>query len=115
VIKDAAEPRPFKARRVMAYKNARSLSELENMVEENALLYIDDLKEEYISRKLFIPTLTMDELKIDQKRCGMSGSPTKVYKVESVVLAGNEHIKIEPTKDGLSELVQKLMDDHIFG
>jgi electron transfer flavoprotein beta subunit len=115
VIKDAAEPRPFKARRVMAYKNARSLSELENMVEENALLYIDDLKEEYISRKLFIPTLTMDELKIDQERCGMSGSPTKVYKVESVVLAGNEHIKIEPTKDGLSELVQKLMDDHIFG
>jgi len=115
VIKDAAEPRPFKSRRVMAYKNARSLSELENMVDENSLLYIDDLKEEYKTRKLFIPTLTMDELKVDPSRCGMPGSPTKVYKVESVVLAGNEHVKIEPTKNGLAELVQKLMDDHIFG
>jgi electron transfer flavoprotein beta subunit len=115
VVKEAAEPRPFKARRVMAYKNARSLSELEKMVEENSLLYIDDLKNEYISRKLFIPTITMDELGTDPERCGMLGSPTKVYKVESVVLAGNEHVSINPTKEGLSELVQKLMDDHIFG
>lgn len=115
VIKDAADPRPFKARRVMAYKNARSLSELENMVEENSLLYIDDLKDEYISRSLFIPTMTIDELKVDPKRCGMSGSPTKVYKVESVVLAGGEHVRVEPTKEGLSDLVQQLMDDHIFG
>ena len=50
VIKDAAIPRPFRARRVMAYKNARSLVELEKMVEENSLLYLDDLKEEYISK-----------------------------------------------------------------
>jgi electron transfer flavoprotein beta subunit len=115
VIKDAAEPRPFKARRVMAYKNARSLSELEKMVEDNSLLYIDDLKDEYISRSLFIPTMTIDELKVDPERCGMPGSPTKVYKVESVVLAGGEHIKVESTKEGLSDLVQQLMDDHIFG
>ena len=33
----------------MGYKNARSLIELEKMVEGNSLLYIDDLKEEYIS------------------------------------------------------------------
>ena len=38
VVKDAAIPRPFKARRVMAYKNARTLMELEKMVEENSLL-----------------------------------------------------------------------------
>ena len=115
VMKDAAFPRPFKAKRVMAYKNARSLVELENMVEGNSLLYIDDLKEEYISKSLFIETLTMDELAVDAKRCGMAGSPTKVYKVDSVVLAGGEHEKIEPTKDGMNKLVDKLMEDHIFG
>jgi electron transfer flavoprotein beta subunit len=115
VIKDAAIPRPFRARRVMAFKNARSLVEIEKIVEGNSLLYLDDLKEEYISRSLFIETLTMDELKIDQARCGLHGSPTKVFKIESVILGGGEHIKIEPTNEGMGILVEKLMDDHIFG
>jgi electron transfer flavoprotein beta subunit len=115
IIKDAAVPRPFKARRVMAYKNAKSLSELEKMVEENSLLYIDGLKEEYIGRKLYIQTLTMDELPVDPQRCGLAGSPTKVYKIDSVVLAGAEHVQIEPTKDGLNKLIDKLMEDRIFG
>jgi electron transfer flavoprotein beta subunit len=115
VIKDAAVPRPFKARRVMAYKNARSLMELEKLVEGNSLLYIDDLKDEFISKSLFIPTLTMDELDVEANRCGLHGSPTKVYKIDSVVLAGGEHVKIEPTKEGLGQLIDKLMDDHILG
>lgn len=115
VIKDAAIPRPFKATRVMAYKNARSLVELEKMVEGNSLLYIEDLKDEYISKSLFIETLTMDELSVEAERCGLHGSPTKVYKIDSVVLGGGEHIKIEPTKEGLGKLVDKLMVDHIFG
>ncbi len=115
VIKDAAVPRPFKARRVMAYKNARSLVELEKMVEGNSLLYLEDLKEEFISKQLFIETLTMDELSVEAERCGLHGSPTKVFKIESVVLGGGEHIKIEPTKEGLGILVDKLMDDHILG
>jgi len=115
VIKDAAVPRPFKAKRVMAYKNARSLVELEKMVEGNSLLYLDDLKEEYTSKKLYIETLTMDELSVEAERCGLHGSPTKVFKIESVVLGGGEHIKIEPTKEGLEMLVDKLLDDHILG
>lgn len=115
VIKDAAIPRPFKAKRVMAYKSACSLIELEKMTEENSLLYIDDLKDEYTAKSLFIPTLTMDELKLDQTRCGLQGSPTKVHKIESVILGGGEHIRIDPTKEGLDELVTKLMDDHILG
>jgi electron transfer flavoprotein beta subunit len=115
VVKDAAVPRPFKARRLMAYKNAKSLLELEKLTEANPLLYIDDLKEEYLTKSLFIPTLTMDELQIDENRCGISGSPTKVLKVDSVILSGGEHIKIEPTKEGMDLLVTKLMEDRIFG
>jgi len=115
VIKDAVIPRPFKAKRVMAFKSAKSLLELEKLVEGNSLLYIDDLKDEYISKSLFIETYTMDELNVEQARCGLHGSPTKVHKVESVVLGGNEHVSIEPTKEGLNKLVDNLMDDHIFG
>ncbi len=115
VIKDAAIPRPFRAKRVMAYKNARTLMELEKMVENNSLLYVDDLKEEYTASNLFITTLTMDDLDVEQARCGLAGSPTKVHKVESVVLGSSEHETYEPDTEGLSRLIDQLMEDHIFG
>jgi electron transfer flavoprotein beta subunit len=115
VIKEAASPRPFKAKRVMAYKNAKTLMELEKMAEGNSLLYVDQLKDEFSAKNLFITTLTTDDLDVDLKRCGLSGSPTKVQKVESVVLGASEHEQVEPTKEALGHLVEKLMEDHIFG
>jgi electron transfer flavoprotein beta subunit len=115
VIKDAAEPRPFKAKRVMAYKNAKSLMELERLTNENSLLYIDDLMEEYTSKDWFIETFTLDDLDVDQERVGLRGSPTKVHNVESVVLAGGGHESIEPTNEGMNTLIDKLMQDHILG
>jgi electron transfer flavoprotein beta subunit len=115
VVKEAAVPRPFKAKRVMAYKNAHTLLELEKMTEANSLLYVDQLKDEYIAKGLFIPTLTTDDLHVDVKRCGLHGSPTKVHQIESVVLGGSEHEKIPPTKDGMNALIDRLMEDHIFG
>ncbi len=115
VIKDAAIPRPFKAKRVMAYKNAMTLMELEKLAEGNSLLVAETLKEEYENKGLYIPTLTMGDLDVLPERCGLHGSPTKVHKVESVVLASNEHIKIEPTKEGLSLLIDKLLEDHTLG
>ncbi len=115
VLKDACFPRPFKAKRLMAYKNAKTLIELEKMTEGNSLLYIDQLKEEHIAKNLYIRTLTMDDLQLDINRCGVHGSPTKVHKIESVVLAGGNHETIEPTKDGMSNLIDKLMENHILG
>ncbi len=115
VVKDAGIPRPFKATRVMKYKNARTLMELEKLTESNSLLYIDSLRQEYEDKSLFIKTLTMDELNLDPARCGLYGSPTKVHKVESVRLTGGDHEKYNPTREGIMELVQKLVQDHIFG
>jgi electron transfer flavoprotein beta subunit len=115
VIKDAAFPRPFQAKRIMAYKNAKTLSELEKLTEGNSLLYIDQLQDEYESRGLYIKTLTMDDLKLDESRCGIHGSPTKVYKVESVVLAGSSHEMVPPTKEGIGNLIDHLLADHILG
>ena len=115
VLKEVVKPRPFDAKRVMAYKNAKSLMDLEKMTEGNSLLYIDKLVHEYEEKNLYIKTLTMDDLKLEPKRCGIKGSPTKVHKVQSVVLGGGNHITVEPTKQGLSELIDQLMSDHIFG
>ena len=115
VIKDAAVPRPFRAKRLMAFKNASSLMELEKMTEANPLLYLDALKEEYLSNQLYIPTLTMDDLNLDSTLCGLKGSPTKVQKIEPVVLAGEGYEKIEAIPERIDYLVDKLMEDHIFG
>lgn len=115
VLKDAAEPRPFSAKRLMAYKNARTLVDLEKMVDENSLLYLDKLTEEHRSRHIFIETFSADDLAVDAERCGLKGSPTRVYKIESVVLAGRERENVEPTRDGLARLVDALYHDHILG
>lgn len=115
VIKDAAEPRPFSAKRVMTYKGAKSLLELEKLVEGNSLLYIDKLVYEYTSRSLFIPTLTADDLHVDAARCGIKGSPTKVYNVESVVLGGSAPVRVENSTTGMNMLIDKLMEDRILG
>ncbi len=115
VIKDAAEPRPFSAKRVMAFKGAKSLLEIEKLAEGNSLLYVDKLVFEYTSRSLFIPTLTADDLNIDPARCGVKGSPTKVYSVDSVVLSGNDPVQIDNSKAGMNLLIEKLMEDRILG
>jgi electron transfer flavoprotein beta subunit len=99
----------------MAYKNAKSVLDLEKMAEENSLLYADKLIHEYKEKNLLINTFTMDDLSLDLQRCGISGSPTKVHKVESVILKGGNQVKVEPTKAGLNKLVEQLMTDHIFG
>ena len=109
VIKGAALPRPFSAKRIMAFKGAKSLLELEKMAEGNSLLYIDQLVHEYQSRSLFIPTLTTDDLNVDIERCGIKGSPTKVHNVESVILGGREPVRIENSKPGMNKLIDELM------
>ncbi|MBI5402930.1 MAG: electron transfer flavoprotein subunit beta/FixA family protein [Ignavibacteriae bacterium] len=114
VLKGAADPRPFSSKNLMAYKGAKSLADLEKIAEGNSLLYVDDLVHEYKNRKIFIETMTTDDLDVDAERCGVKGSPTKVHKVESVVLAGGNQEMIEPTKDGISKLIDNLIEDRIF-
>ncbi|HLP16478.1 MAG TPA: electron transfer flavoprotein subunit beta/FixA family protein [Bacteroidota bacterium] len=115
VLKDAAQPRPFSAKRVMAYKGAKSLLEIEKMAEGNSLLYVDKLVFEYKERSLFIPTLTAEDLQMDFSRCGVKGSPTKVYNIESVVLSGNDPERVENSKAGMNSLIDKLLEDRILG
>jgi electron transfer flavoprotein beta subunit len=115
VLKGAATPRPYSAKRLMAYKNAKTLFDLEKMVEENSLLYLDKLTFEFRSKRLFIETFTADDLNVETERCGLKGSPTRVHKIESVVLAGRDRENIPPTRDGLSKLVDALYHDHILG
>lgn len=116
VIKGVKEPRPFSAKKIMKYKNAKTLLDLEKMANENSLLYLDELVLEYKDKNLYIETLSTSDLSnIDESRIGLHGSPTKVHKVESVVLSGGTVKKIEPTNEGIGGLIDELLNDHILG
>jgi electron transfer flavoprotein beta subunit len=115
VIGEAALPRPFAVKRVLACKNARSLLDLQRLADENSLLYMDQLVHDTKQKNLFIETFTADDLDVDPERCGLRGSPTKVYDIASVVLAGADRTRVEPTRDGLGKLIDALAKDHIFG
>jgi electron transfer flavoprotein beta subunit len=51
----------------------------------------------------------------DPVQCGLSGSPTKVKKIDSVVLTAADIRYIEPSEAGVSELIHGLIADHTFG
>jgi electron transfer flavoprotein beta subunit len=50
----------------------------------------------------------------DYNRVGLSGSPTKVLKVNYVVLEGADSREFEASQAGVSALVQELVQDYIL-
>ncbi len=58
--------------------------------------------------------ITADNIDADLNRLGLKGSPTKVKKIENVVLAHKESVVLEPTEDALNELSATLIKEHIL-
>jgi len=54
-------------------------------------------------------------LEADREALGLSGSPTRVKEIESVVLAQSEARMVEPDEAGLATLVHELIEEHILG
>ena len=67
------------------------------------------------NRHLEIPVWTADDVNPDFDRLGLSGSPTKVKKVDSVVLTQKDNIRVENTQDALNNLMSNLVTNHIIG
>jgi electron transfer flavoprotein beta subunit len=51
----------------------------------------------------------------DPVQCGLSGSPTKVKKIDSVVLTAADIKYIESDEAGITDLIHGLIADHTFG
>ena len=113
VLKEAATPRPFKAKRLMALKNARTRLELAK--EASSPEELDKLIAERTNTGLYIKTWNREDLGVELERCGIQGSPTKVHKVESVVLSGKGHEQFQPTSEGIGNLLDSLIEEHFFG
>ena len=122
VTGDANAPRVAAARKMMKQKNARTRAEIEQQVKAASpdadAQAIGRLVKEQTSaleqKGLLIQQWNLDDLRADLTWCGRSGSPTKVHRIQSVVLAAKESKDIAPTDEGVAGMIHELVQDKII-
>ncbi len=108
VNSSAATCRVRHAKQLMKYKHARTHSELQEATED----YIKLQKERPY---LHITEWSVDEIQADAKWVGLSGSPTKVKKIENVVFKAKESKVISASDADINELMNELITNHNIG
>ena len=105
VIDLANEPRAAAARKLMKYKKAQSSAEVGS---EEKTKSLDE-------KGLLIKQWDLDDLKADLNFCGREGSPTKVHRIQSVVLEAGESKEVQPDTASISAMVHELIEEHTIG
>ena len=83
--------------------------------EEETIKSLIERKMEGLKGKgLLIKQWDLDYLEADLKWCGRDGSPTKVHRIQSVVLGTKESKNIEPSDEGITGLIHELLEDKII-
>ena len=100
-------PRPPSAIRMLAYKNASTEVSSEAFDES----YMDG--DSGVSNNLAL--WDIESINADVESCGLSGSPTKVKKIQSVVLTSGDIKMVDNTVGGIAEMVHELIADHTIG
>ena len=115
----ANEPRVAAAKKMMKYKKTMTPIEIEQKIRaENSDASRADIKElvehkssELEKAGLLIKQWDLDFVEADLNWCGQSGSPTKVHRIQSVVLAAKESKKIESNERGIADMIHELIED----
>ncbi len=123
VLDTANQPRPPAARKVMQYKRCRALAEVTAEVAAAMSEAAADQKEAQVGRRmealqmkgLVIEQWNLDDIRADLTWCGLAGSPTKVHRVQSIVLTKEGFTGIEPTPEGVRKMIHELIVDHTIG
>jgi electron transfer flavoprotein beta subunit len=119
VIGNANEPRVAAAKKMMKYKKAVTLIELRQKIKtENQDADENDI-EKLVAHKsaklekagLLIKQWDLDYIEADLNWCGQSGSPTKVHRIQSVVLAAKESKEIKPDEKGIADMIHELIKE----
>jgi electron transfer flavoprotein beta subunit len=120
IASEANEPRPPNAKLVMTYKHAAA--EAMPGYDDSYLDPDSDEAEVCLMSRDGTPVcrakiVLWDAASIGAERdlVGLRGSPTRVKKIDSVVLAAGETQLVEPTDHGIRGLVRELIEEHILG
>lgn len=108
VHSSAPDCRPRIAKNVMKYKHARTLTELQDATEDYTRMFQD-------RPYLKIREMGVDDIGADVEALGLSGSPTKVKKIENVVFKAKEAKVITSDDKEIEELIVELIENHTIG
>lgn len=103
-----ADPcRPRNAKFVMKYKYARTSTEDSQM--QNCILSLDD------HGYLKINEWNVADVGGQEESYGLSGSPTKVKKVENIVFQAKEAKVLSASEEDIDSLITELIASHTIG
>jgi electron transfer flavoprotein beta subunit len=105
----AAECRPRNAKNLMKYKHARTATELQEHPEAT---HAQTLKDKDYLR---ITEWGVADVGGDEQQFGLSGSPTKVKKIENIVFAAKEVKHLSASDKDIDELMKELIANHTIG
>ncbi len=108
VHSSAPECRARDAKRLLKFKKAITITEMQ----EQSLDYGNMLE---VKPFLRIPEWSVEDIEADTTWLGLSGSPTKVKKIENVVFTAKESLKLEANDEDMNRLMKTLIDAHIIG
>ena len=89
--------------------------EVEAAAKDDPSIDVDAVCKELDAKGLLIKQWDLDFLEADMQWCGRDGSPTKVHRIQSVVLAAKDTKDVEPTQAGVESMVHELIVDHTIG
>jgi electron transfer flavoprotein beta subunit len=99
---------------MLKYRRARSAFEVEAEAKVQGR-GVDEVAAGLKDRGLFIETWNAEDIGADLERIGISGSPTKVKKIENVVLTGRDLKLFNPDDAGVRALIGELIEERTFG
>lgn len=104
----APDCRPRNAKLVQKYKHAKTVTERQ---EASA-----DYLELFSTRPyLNLVEWSVADVNAEVKQCGLSGSPTKVKRIENVIFQAKESKTLLPTDGAIDELMKELIANHTIG
>ena len=109
----AAPCRPRNAKLVMKYKRALGGQEKAALTKDGAALPYADLYEKY--PYLNITEWSVADVNGDTKQCGLSGSPTKVKKIENIIFQAKESKTLTGSDADVENLIVELLANHTIG
>lgn len=102
--------RSMHAKKVMKYKYARTNTELKSSSTDELLLKLHK-ERPYLN----IPEWSVEDIGADINKIGLSGSPTKVKSVESIVLTSSEAKILSDSDSDIELMIKELIEKHTIG
>ena len=104
----APECRPRNVKLMMKYKHAKSVSEMQNIAEDYMTLFNE-------RPFLNINEMGVKDIEVNIEELGLSGSPTKVKKIENVVFQAKDTKTLTASDFDIQALMVELITNHTLG